>query len=131
MRALFVCAVLLACAGLAGTVSAQIMANVEVKPEVLNLNANGVFTAFVTLPDGYSVRNIVPDSVTCNGVKAVRCVVADDNVFIAKFDRKALAEVPVADMPIVYTEKNSMVLRVCGVVSGQPFCGWDEVKIIE
>ena len=78
-----------------GICSPEYRSNVDVKPEVLNLNANGVSTVYITLPEGYSVKDVVVSTVECGGAKAIRGVAADDNVFVAKFNRKDLQPVGV------------------------------------
>ena len=66
-----------------------ILSNVTIKPETLNLN-KGLFTAFITLPEGYDVANINISTVVCEGAHAVNGHDADDGKYIAKFDREDL-----------------------------------------
>ncbi|MEN8133962.1 MAG: hypothetical protein ABFS18_00310 [Thermodesulfobacteriota bacterium] len=71
-------------------------ANVDIDPDTLNLNAGGVFTAYVTLPEEYSVEEIDTTTVECEGAPAVKTSI-EDNVLIAKFFREDLIGVEVGD----------------------------------
>lgn len=74
----------------------HIEATVELKPETLNLASHGVFTAFITLPEGYDVADIDASTVQCEGASAVRGMIAG-NTFIAKFNREDLVDVSAGD----------------------------------
>lgn len=65
---------------------------VEIKPEVLNLKSKGVFTAFITVPEDYDIRDWNIADVSCEGAVAVKGRVAD-NTYIAKFKRQDLENV--------------------------------------
>jgi hypothetical protein len=65
---------------------------VRIEPETLNLKSKGEFTAFITLPEGYHVRDWNIHNVTCEGVPAVKGMIAG-NTFIAKFNRQDLKNV--------------------------------------
>ncbi len=65
---------------------------VRVEPDTLNLKSKGEFTAFITLPEGYDVRDWNIGNVTCQGASAVKGKVSD-NMYIAKFNRQDLKDV--------------------------------------
>ncbi|MEO0249585.1 MAG: tannase/feruloyl esterase family alpha/beta hydrolase [candidate division WOR-3 bacterium] len=65
---------------------------VRIEPETLNLKSKGEFTAFITLPEGYDVRDWNIHDVSCEGAAAVKSMVAG-NAFIAKFKREDLKNV--------------------------------------
>jgi hypothetical protein len=110
-----------------------ISATVRIEPETLNLASQGVFTAFITLPEGYDVRYIDVRTVIC-GVEvltppeiwapAIRGTVAD-NKFIAKFNRQDLAR----DLSGVAVG-DEVTLTVGGYVAGVLFEGNDAIRVI-
>jgi len=107
-----------------GIVLPVIEATVRIEPETLNLNSEGVFTAFVMLPEGYDVKDIDVSTVLCEGATAVRGVVSeiDTGKFIAKFDRQNLVDV-VAD--------DEVMLTVTGQLNdGTRFEGSDAIRVI-
>jgi hypothetical protein len=69
------------------TAGATVSANVIIKPETLNLASKGLFTAFITLPESYNIADIDISTVVCEGAPAVKGMVANDNKYIATFDR--------------------------------------------
>jgi hypothetical protein len=96
---------------------------IEIKPETLNLASKGVFTAFIQLPKGYDVANINISTVVCEGVPAVKGMVADDNKYIAKFDREDLVGVEPGDaVPLTVTGK---------LYNETPFEGNDTIRVIK
>jgi hypothetical protein len=111
-----------------------IAAVVRIEPETLNLASQGVFTAFITLPEGYDVRDIDVNSVIC-GVEvltppriwapAVKGMVAG-NKFIVKFYRQDLAR-DLSDVPV----GDEVTLTVGGYVAGKLFEGSDTIRVIE
>ena len=42
-----------------------------IEPETLNLASQGVFTGFITLPEGYDVVNIDLSTIVCEGAPDV------------------------------------------------------------
>lgn len=66
-----------------------IPANVTIKPETLNLKSKGEFTAFITLPEGYDIREVNVSTIVCEGAHAVKGVVADKKL-VVKFNRQDL-----------------------------------------
>jgi parallel beta-helix repeat protein len=99
-------------------------AAVRIEPETLNLNASGVFTAFVTLPEGYDVADIDVNTVECEGASALsgRIAAADSGTLIVKFARADLVDVPVGD---------AVELSVTGkMADGRRFEGSDMVRVI-
>jgi hypothetical protein len=69
-----------------------IPADVRIEPETLNLKSKGVITAFVQLPEQYSVKNINLSTVKCQGAPTIRGIIADNNI-ILKFNRQDLQNV--------------------------------------
>lgn len=68
-----------------------IQADVEIKPETINLKSNGKFKAFIELDSDspYDVNDIVTETVECEGAKAIDGKV-DKNRFIATFNTQDL-----------------------------------------
>jgi hypothetical protein len=101
-----------------------IPANVSIKPETLNLASQGVFTAFIQLPEGYNVADIDVSTVQCGGAKAIRGQVAEDNTFIAKFNRQ--------DDLIGIEPGTEVTLTVTGkLVDGAVLSGSDTIRVID
>ena len=100
---------------------------IRIEPETLNLASKGVFTAFITLPEGYNVADINISTVECEGAPAVRGMVSeedtDNGTFIAKFNRQDLKNV---------TEGDAVELTVTGeLYDGTQFEGNDTIRVIE
>ncbi|GAI85994.1 unnamed protein product, partial [marine sediment metagenome] len=103
------------------TSSRMISASVDIKPEVINLNSHGKFTAFLTLPAGYNPHEIDVETVECEGAIALSGHVAAQR-FIAKFAVQDL--VGVSPGPAVE-------FMVTGqLFDGTPFSGCDTVRVI-
>ena len=45
---------------------------VNIKPETINLKSRGVFTAMITLPEGYDLRDWNLDDLSCEGAPAIK-----------------------------------------------------------
>ena len=106
-------------------------ATVDIAPDTLNLKSNGQYiTAYITLPDGYMVENIDPDSVYLGEIKAAWSEI-QDGVFMAKFDRSsvqgAMKDVDGYEEDVKFQD---VTLTVTGKVAGVPFVGSDTVKVI-
>jgi len=100
-----------------------IAAEIEMKPETLNLKSKGLFTAFINLPEGYDEEDVDISTVECEGAPAVSGVMADDGRLIAKFDREDLQDVPTED---------AVELTVTGRLSdGTAFAGSDTIRVID
>ena len=95
---------------------------IRIKPETLNLASKGVFTAVITLPEGYNVTDINISTVECEGAFAVKGMIADENKYIAKFHRQ---EVNVST-------GDEVTLTVTGeLYDGTPFEGNDTIRVID
>jgi hypothetical protein len=79
---------------------------VRIEPEVLNLNRKGFFTAFITIPRDYRMKDWNLHEVTCEGVPA-KFGFAHKDVYVAKFDTE--------DFQDVLTPGESVMLTVNGV----------------
>jgi hypothetical protein len=102
----------------------EIPAGVRIEPKILNLNASGVFTAFITLPEDYDVVDIVVSMVECEGAPALSGTisVADSRTLVVKFDRTNLVGVPADDaVPLTVTGE---------LTDGTRFEGSNTVKVI-
>jgi parallel beta-helix repeat protein len=76
--------------------------NVTIKPETLNLASEGKFTAFIQFSEGFDFSQINLSTVSCEGAPAVKGIAAG-NVYIAKFNRQALANVPTGNVTLTVT----------------------------
>lgn len=96
-------------------------ADVDIKPETLNLKSKGVLTAFIKLPEQYNVKNITVSTITCNGASVIKGIV-DDNTLIVKFRRQ--------DLQLQKIEPEEKIeLTVTGQLSdGTMFEGSDKVR---
>ena len=102
--------------------AAVLAATIEIKPETLNLNSKGLFTAFIDLPEGCDEEDINISTVECEGASAVSGVMADDGRLIVKFDREDLVGVSTGD---------AVELVVTGLVDGKQFAGSDTIRVID
>lgn len=67
---------------------------VRIEPETLNLKSKGVFTAFITVPEGYDGRDWGISDLKCQGADMVKSSVSHDGrTYIAKFNRQDLINV--------------------------------------
>ena len=70
----------------------KISAAVDIDPDTLNLKSNGEWiTAYITLPQGYNVEDIVLGTVEVAGIPAAWSAI-QDGVCMVKFDRAAIQE---------------------------------------
>ena len=110
----------------------RLAAQIDINPDTLNLKSNGQWiTAFITLPEGYSVEDIDPDTVKLEKV-ALAWSEIQDGVFMAKFDR---GEVQGAINDVDGSEPDTKFREVTLIVrgefsNGQPFEGSDTVRVI-
>jgi len=96
---------------------------IDIKPETLNLQSKGLFTAFIELPEGYGKEDVDIGTVECEAAPAVSGVMADDGRLIVKFDRQDLQDVPTGD---------AVKLTVTGKLSnGTAFAGSDTIRVID
>jgi len=70
--------------------------SVKVEPDTLNLKSKGVFSATITVPEGYDIRDWNIQDVSCEGAEAIRETIAG-NTYIAKFNREDLKNVSPGD----------------------------------
>lgn len=99
-----------------------IEATVEIKPETLKLSSKGDFTAFVKLPEGYSVSDVDIDTVVCEGASALTGNVAK-NTLVVKFDRKDLVDI---------SPGNEVTFTVTGQLADETaFSGSDVIRVLE
>lgn len=110
-----------------------INADVEIKPETINLKSHGKFKAFIKFKSGspYDVSDIVAETVECEGAKAIDGKL-DKNRFIATFNVQDMdfnAKVELLKGP-KKDEKEKQELTVTGELEdGTGFEGSDTVKI--
>ncbi|MCZ7362135.1 MAG: hypothetical protein O8C58_02165, partial [Candidatus Methanoperedens sp.] len=102
----------------------KIKAKVDIKPETINLASKGKFTAFITLPEGFDVRDIDVGTVVIEGAHAVKSMISKENggTLIAKFNTQDLEDVHTG---------NAVKFTVTGKVDGTKFEGSDTVKVID
>ncbi len=65
---------------------------VNIKPETINLKSRGVFTAMITVPEGYNLRDWNLDDLSCEGASAINGKLVR-NKYIAKFRTQDLVDV--------------------------------------
>jgi hypothetical protein len=98
-----------------------LVASLRIEPETINLQSHGRFTAFITLPPGYSHNSINTSTVCCHGAYAVSGH-ATPNFFIAKFNVQDLVGVmPGTKVEFIVTGQ---------LFDGTDFIGYDTVRVI-
>lgn len=80
---------------------------VRIKPETLNLSSKGEFTAFITVPEGYSVRDWNIANLSCESASAKKVTISE-NMYIAKFNRQDLKGVQTGDA-VTLTVKGTFI----------------------
>ena len=99
-----------------------ILADVRIEPEVLKLGSKGVITAFIKLPEQYSISEVSLATVTSQGASAVKAVIDGDKL-IVKFNREELQDIQPGE---------DVELSVRGELQdGTVFEGSDVVKVIK
>ena len=67
---------------------------VRIEPETLNLKSKGEFTAFITVPKGFDVRDWGVSDVVCEGAPAVKGMVSGGGrTYAVKFNKKDLKNI--------------------------------------
>jgi hypothetical protein len=103
---------------------AVIEAEVSIKPETINLKSKGKFKAFIELPSTYSVEDIDPDTVECNGAQAIDGKTDSHDRFIATFEVQDL------ELESKNYKNEKVTLTVTGeLTDGTKFQGSDTIKI--
>lgn len=99
-----------------------VSADINIDPDTLNLKSNGKWiTAYITLPEGYSVDDIDLASVRLGDVTASWGEV-QGTVLMVKFDRQFVAST---------LSPGSVTLTITGeLISGQPFTGSDTIRVL-
>jgi len=102
----------------------NIKAKVDIKPETINLESKGKFTAFITLPEDLDVRDIDVGTVLIEGAHVVNSSISNENggTLIAKFNTQ--------DLENMHTG-NAVLFNMTGKVNGMGFEGSDRVKVID
>ena len=116
-----------------GNYVTQIETSVDIDPDTLNLKSNGQWiTAYITLPEGYSVEDIDPETVGLDGIEAVWSEI-QNGVFMAKFDRAVVIEhLGETDLTDDCGSKfDDVKLTVTGEVAETLFEGIDTIKVIK
>jgi len=110
----------------------KILALVDIDPDTLNLKSNGQWiTAYITLPEGYNVEDIVLETVEVEGIPAEWSEI-QNGVYMAKFDRATVQssltnEPDHESAPKFY----DLTLTVTGKVAGTPFEGSDTITVLK
>lgn len=66
--------------------------DVKIAPDTLNLKSKGLFTAFISVPEGYKLNDWNIGNLTCEGAPMVSGVLSG-NTYVAKFNRQDLSGV--------------------------------------
>jgi hypothetical protein len=130
-------------------ISTVITATIDINPRILNLRSRGKWiTAYIELPEGYSVADINRTTILLNGTipvdpfwisKPIKSLIGDyDNDSIpdlmVKFDGQQVINYIMAnvDLSRLYEERfMTIALTITGrLKNGTPFQGSDTVKII-
>ena len=69
---------------------------VRIEPETLNLKSKGEFTAIITVPEGYDIRDWNIADLSCEDAPAVKGVISGD-AYVAKFKRQDLQGIEEGD----------------------------------
>jgi len=69
---------------------------VRIEPETLNLKSKGEFTAFITVPEGYDIRDWNIGNLECEGAPMLKGVLSG-NTCTAKFNKEDLVGVAAGD----------------------------------
>lgn len=108
-------------------------ATVDIDPDTLNLKSNGQWiTAYITLPEGRNVEDIVLETVEIEGISAAWSEI-QNGVYMVKFDRAAVQayltnEPDYESAPKFY----DIPLTVTGeLVDGTPFEGTDTIRVLQ
>lgn len=110
----------------------EIPATVDIDPDTLNLKSNGQWiTAYITLPEGYNVEDIVLETVYLDGILAAWSEI-QDGMYMVKFDRATvqacLTNEPDYDSAPKFYD---MTLAITGnLVDGTPFEGSDTIRVL-
>jgi len=110
----------------------EIPATFDIDPDTLNLKSNGQWiTAYVTLPEGYNVEDIVLETVYLDGIPAAWSEI-QDRVYMVKFDR-ATVQASLTNEPDYDSAPKfyDMTLAIKGtLVDGTPFEGSDTIRVL-
>ncbi len=94
---------------------------VRVEPETLNLASQGLFTVYITFPQGRNVADTDMTSLRCSGAIGIECNVASSRL-VVKFYRQDLVNVPTG---------NNVVITVSGrLMDGTTFVAYDSIRVI-
>ena len=117
-----------------GAVADTINANVEIRPRVLNLRSRGRWiTAFIALPEGYSVSDIKISTIRLNDtIPAAWVKVCENrNVLIAKFKRSSVAKLILSTFVANDLKQRNVTLTATGsLYNGTLFEGSDTIRIV-
>ena len=110
-----------------------VQADVDIQPDALNPSRAGKYlTAYISLPDGYDVRDIVLDSIRLNGrfpttgIWEIRDFDKDGSKdLMVKFDWRKIARIGEVEIP------EMIAFEVSGsLVNGTLFAGMDSVTLV-
>jgi len=106
---------------------------VNVDPDTLNLKSNGQWiTAYITLPEAYSVEDIVLETVCLDGITAAWSDI-QNGVYMVKFDR-ATVQASLTNEPDYESAPKfyDLLLIITGnLVDEIPFKGSDTITVIK
>ena len=111
---------------------APVPAAIDIDPDTLNLKSNGQWiTAYITLPEGYNVEDIVLETVYLDGISAAWSEI-QNGVYMVKFDRATVQTSLTNEPDYDSTPKfYDLLLTVTGeLVDGTPFEGNDTTRVL-
>ena len=116
---------LFATMGVASALGATVNVTIDIKPNTLNIDSNGVFTAFIKFTTEYESSVIFPESVACEGISAIKvqkCNGANHD-YLVQFD--------VEDFSGLIETGSEVPLKITGVAYHDGGCiDFEEVDIV-
>ena len=107
-----------------GTISSFIPVEIGIEPGTLNLRSKGVFTVFITIPEGgeVDIQGVDTPTIRLEGLPPTDVKIANDKQIIAKFSRQDFSE--------IVSEGKTQLTMTASLLDGTPIKGVDTIRII-